>query len=60
LEALREHPVLAVDLNHGFLAAWVVLPDGNPAGPPVTVPVDLDGLPATHIPVGARSTGWPR
>ena len=47
LEALREHPVLAVDLNHGFLAAWVVLPDGNPAGPPVTVPVDLDGLPAT-------------
>ena len=38
---------MAVDLNHGFLAAWVVLPDGNPAGPPVTVPIDLDGLPAT-------------
>jgi hypothetical protein len=38
--------VLAVDLNHGHLAAWAVTPDGNPAGPPVTIPVDLAGLPA--------------
>jgi hypothetical protein len=45
---LRQHPVLAVDLNHGHLAAWVITPDGNPAGPPVTVPLDLAGLPATR------------
>jgi hypothetical protein len=48
LEDLREHPVLAVDLNHGHLAAWVVTPDGNPAGPPVTVPLTLAGLPASQ------------
>ena len=46
LDQLRQHPVLAVDLNHGHLAAWAVTPDGNPAGPPVTIPVDLAGLPA--------------
>ena len=38
--------MLAVDLNHGHLAAWAVTPDGNPAGPPVTIPVYLAGLPA--------------
>ena len=32
LEDLRRHPVLAVDLNHGHLAAQAVTPDGNPAG----------------------------
>src|SRR5258708_3401140 len=31
LGELREAPVLAVDLNHGHLAAWAVTPDGNPA-----------------------------
>ena len=46
LVELRQHPVLAVDLNHGHLAAWVVTPDGNPAGPPVTIPIDLAGLPS--------------
>ena len=46
LEDLRRHPVLAVDLNHGHLAAWTVTPDGNPAGPPVTIPLQLAGLPA--------------
>ena len=46
LEELREAPVLAVDLNHGHLAAWIVTPDGNPQGPPVTVPLELAGLPA--------------
>jgi len=46
LEDLREHPVLAVDLNHGHLAAWTVTADGNPAGPPVTVPLTPAGLPA--------------
>jgi hypothetical protein len=48
LDDLRRAPVLAVDLNHGHLAAWVVLPDGNPAGPALTVPLDLDGLPAAR------------
>jgi hypothetical protein len=48
LDELRQSPVLAVDLNHGHLAAWVVTPDGNPAGPPVTVPLTLAGLPAAQ------------
>jgi IS605 OrfB family transposase len=48
LEELRQSPVLAVDLNHGHLAAWVVTPDGNPAGPPVTAPLVLAGLPAAQ------------
>ena len=46
LDGLRQHPVLAVDLNHGHLAAWAVTSDGNPAGPPVTIPIDLAGLPS--------------
>ncbi len=45
---LRRYPVLAVDLNHGHLAAWVVRPDGNPVGLPVTVPLRLAGLPASQ------------
>jgi hypothetical protein len=48
LEELRCRPLLAVDLNHGHLDAWAVTPDGNPSGPPVTVPLPLDGLPATQ------------
>jgi hypothetical protein len=40
--------VLAVDLNCGHLAAWVITPDGNPSGPPVTIPLDLDHLPASQ------------
>jgi hypothetical protein len=48
LEDLRRHPVLAVDLNHGHLAAWVVTADGNPVGLPVTVPLMLAGLPASQ------------
>ncbi len=40
--------MLAVDLNHGHLAAWAVTPDGNPAGPPVTIPLTLAGLPASQ------------
>jgi IS605 OrfB family transposase len=46
LAELRAAPVLAVDLNHGHLAAWAITPDGNPAGPPVTIPIDLAGLPS--------------
>jgi hypothetical protein len=48
LQDLRRAPVLAVDLNHGHLAGWVITPDGNPHGPPVTVPLQLAGLPATQ------------
>jgi hypothetical protein len=48
LDGLRQAPVLAADLNHGHLAAWIITPDGNPLGPPVTIPLDLDGLPATR------------
>jgi hypothetical protein len=44
LHQLRRHPVLAVDLNAGHLAAWVIDPSGNPAGPPQTVPLHLAGL----------------
>jgi hypothetical protein len=46
LDGLRQHPVLAADLNHGHLAAQAVTPDGNPAGPPVTIRTDLAGLPS--------------
>lgn len=48
LEELRAAPVLAVDLNQGHLDAWIVTPDGNPAGRPVTIPLELDGLPASR------------
>jgi hypothetical protein len=48
LADLRAGPVLGVDLNHGHLAAWVITPDGNPTGPPVTIPLDLDHLPASQ------------
>jgi predicted site-specific integrase-resolvase len=48
LDDLRQAPVLAVDLNHGHLDAWMVTPDGNPAGPPVTIPLTLAGLPASR------------
>ena len=44
---LRTDPVLAVDLNHGHLACCVVDPSGNPTGEPVTVPIDLAGLPTS-------------
>jgi hypothetical protein len=47
LPVLRCHPVLAVDLNAGHLACWVINPDGNPVGRPITVSLDLSGLPAS-------------
>ena len=40
-------PVIAVDLNHGHLAVCVLDPSGNPIGAPVTVPLELTGLPAS-------------
>jgi hypothetical protein len=48
LEELREAPLLAVDLNYGHLAAWRVTRDGNPLGAPVTIPLELAGLPASR------------
>jgi IS605 OrfB family transposase len=47
LEELRCYRVLAADLNAGHLAAWVLDPAGNPAGPPQTIPVELSGLAAS-------------
>jgi len=43
---LRQHPVVAVDVNAGHLAAAVITADGNPAGVPFTIPLDLAGLSA--------------
>jgi len=47
LDELRHHPVVAVDVNAGHLAVAVVAADGNVLGTPVTVPLDLAGLPAS-------------
>ena len=44
LKELRRGRMLGVDLNAGHLAAMVVDSSGNPVGPPVSVPLDLDGL----------------
>src|ERR1035437_9753627 len=44
LGQLRRHPVLAVDVNAGHLAAVVVDPSGNPVGAAVTIAADLRGL----------------
>jgi len=46
LEELRCRPVVAVDVNVSHLAVAVVAADGNVLGSPVTVPLDLAGLPA--------------
>ncbi len=45
-DELRAHPVVAVDVNAGHLAVAVVAADGNVAGVPFTVPLELAGLPA--------------
>jgi IS605 OrfB family transposase len=37
---------MAVDVNHGHLAAAVIAPDGNVLGAPATVGLDLAGLPS--------------
>jgi hypothetical protein len=47
LQDLRGHPVVAVDVNAGHLAVAVIAADGNVTGIPVTVPLELAGLPAT-------------
>jgi len=47
LGELRQHRVLAADLNAGHLAAQVLDSSGNPAGKPHTIELELAGLPAT-------------
>jgi hypothetical protein len=43
LGELTASPVIAVDVNAGHLAVAVVRPDGNVAGTPFTLPLDLPG-----------------
>jgi hypothetical protein len=47
LEDLRHRPVLAVDVNAGWLAALVVDASGNPIGGPITMPLEVCGLATT-------------
>jgi IS605 OrfB family transposase len=46
LDDLRQHPVVALDVNHGHLAVAVIAPDGNILGTPATTGLDLSGLPS--------------
>ena len=46
LDELRQHPVVAVDVNVGHLAVAVVAADGNVLGTPAAIPLDLAGLPS--------------
>jgi hypothetical protein len=39
LEDLRDKPVLAIDVNAGWLAAMVVDASGNPLRGPITIPL---------------------
>jgi hypothetical protein len=47
LQELRGHRAVGVDLNADHLDAWVLDSSGNPVGPPHTIPLDLDGQPAS-------------
>jgi len=47
LEQLRSHPVVSLDVNNQHLEISVLDPDGNPVGCPITIPVELKGLPAS-------------
>ncbi len=47
LAELRQQPSFALDLNADHLAGWVLDPSGNPVGAPATIPLALEGLPAT-------------
>jgi hypothetical protein len=44
LDELRQHPVVAVDLNVAHLAVAVLAADGNVLGTPAAIPLDLAGL----------------
>jgi hypothetical protein len=47
LELLRQDRALGIDLNAGHIDAWVLDSNGNPVGSPHTIPLELDGLPAS-------------
>jgi IS605 OrfB family transposase len=47
LNGLQQHPVVAIDVNHGHLAVAVIAPDGNVLGSPATIGLDLSGLQAS-------------
>jgi hypothetical protein len=47
VQAATARGVVAVDLNVGHLACWVVDRHGNPVGEPRTIPLELDGMPAS-------------
>jgi hypothetical protein len=47
LQELRRQRALGVDLNADHLACWVLDASGNPVGPPHTIPLDLNGQPAS-------------
>jgi hypothetical protein len=47
LDDLRQHPVVAADVNAGHLAVAVLDACGNPLGSPFTIRLDLAGLPAS-------------
>jgi IS605 OrfB family transposase len=46
LDELRANPVVAIDVNHGHLAAAVIAADGNVLGVPATIALGLAGLPS--------------
>jgi hypothetical protein len=46
LDELRQHPVVAVDVNVAHLAVAVLAADGNVLGTPAAIPLDLAGLPS--------------
>jgi hypothetical protein len=47
LEQLRHHHTFNIDLNADHLAGWVLDRCGNPVGTPHTIPLELDGQPAS-------------
>jgi hypothetical protein len=47
VDAALAHGVVAVDLNSGHVACAVVDRHGNPAGPPITIRLELDDLPTS-------------
>ncbi|WP_427005042.1 hypothetical protein [Pseudarthrobacter sp. H2] len=46
LHSLHGSSVLGVDLNADHLAACVIDPSGNPVGAPLSIPLDLNDIPA--------------
>jgi hypothetical protein len=47
LEELRQDRTFSIDLNADHLAGWVLDPSGNQVSIPQTIPLELDGQPAS-------------